>query len=473
LQTCVLELSIILSITNVMSRILSLALPAIISNVTVPLLGLVDMTIVGHMGDVAYIGAIAIGSMIFNSLYWMFGFLRMGTSGITAQELGRKGDTERIFRQTAATALMLSAVVVLLCWPIHEIALWLMSPEESVRPLVSSYFYICIVGAPAVLLQYSLVGWFIGMQDTKRPMIIAISQNVFNIVMSLLFVYGLQLKIEGVALGTMLSQWFAVVLALLLKRNMMAAIGQNNLQNVQDDDAQAINADSSNSQKLFHEGELKRFFTVNRDIFLRTLCLLSVMFFFTSAGSRQGTNLLAVNTLLMQTWLIFSYFMDGFAYAGEALCGKYYGANDRENLLCTVKRLFVWGIALAAVFTALYAFGTTQFLSLLTDEVEIVNLAQDYRLWMILLPFVGFSAFLWDGIFIGLTYSRGMLVSCATAAAVFSLVYYFSVDGLQNNGLWLAFLIFLFTRGAMQLWLFVQKNCENIGNEIPFNLNAK
>ncbi|MCQ2254419.1 MAG: MATE family efflux transporter [Bacteroidaceae bacterium] len=428
-----------------MSRILRLALPAIISNVTVPLLGLVDMAIVGHMGDIAYIGAISIGAMIFNSVYWMFGFLRMGTSGITAQELGKKGDTERIFRQTAVTALLLSAGIILLCWPICELAMWLMSPEESVAPLVRTYYYICIAGAPAVLLQFSLTGWFIGMQDTKRPMVISISQNIFNIAMSLLLVYGLGLKVEGVALGTMLSQWFAVVLGLTLRPhpNLPHKGGLKDIS-------------PAKIEPLFREGELKRFFTINRDIFLRTLCLLSVMFFFTSAGSRHGTDLLAVNTLLMQTWLIFSYFMDGFAYAGEALCGKYHGAGNRQMLLQTVRHLFAWGIALAIVFTLLYAFFTEDFLSLLTDEREIVALAHEYRFWMIILPLIGFSAFLWDGIFIGMTNSRGMLTSCATAALVFVLVYNLcpGIVTLWNDGLWTAFALFLFTRGALQLLIF-------------------
>lgn len=420
------------------SQILRLALPAIISNVTVPLLGLVDMAIVGHMGDVAYIAAIAIGSMIFNSLYWMFGFLRMGTSGITAQELGRKGDTERVFRQTALVALLLGAAILLLCVPIGLLALWLMSPEENVVPMVETYYYICVTGAPAVLLQYSLTGWFIGMQDTKRPMVIAISQNIFNITMSLLLVYGFGMKVAGVALGTVLSQWFAVVLGVILRKGVMVSRV----------------SEVSTGVHLFRKGELKRFFTVNRDIFLRTLCMLAVMFSFTSAGSRQGADLLAVNTLLMQTWLIFSYFMDGFAYAGEALCGKYLGAGNGQMLMKTVKELFAWGVGLALAFTALYAFFTTGFLSLLTDETEVVALARDYRTWMILLPAVGFSAFLWDGIFIGMTNTRGMLISCATAAAVFGLTYFLSVDAMGNNGLWLAFVLFLFMRGAMQWLLF-------------------
>ena len=426
-----------------MSPILRLAIPAIISNVTVPLLGLVDMAIVGHMGDVAYIGAISIGSMIFTSLYWMFGFLRMGTSGITAQEYGRKGDTERIFRQTALIALLLSAGILLLCWPICKVALWLMSPEESVLPHVVTYYYICVIGAPAVLLQYSLTGWFIGLQDTKRPMIIAISQNVFNIVMSLLFVYALHMKVEGVALGTMLSQWFAVILGLLLRHHP----NPPHKGGVKD-------ISSANVDPLFRKGEVKRLFTVNRDIFLRTLCMLSVLFFFTSAGSRQGANLLAVNTLLMQTWLIFSYFMDGFAFAGEALCGQYYGAGNRQMLMKTVKDLFVWGIGLAMVFTMLYGFFTTDFLSLLTDEADVMALAHDYSVWMILLPAVGFSAFLWDGIFIGMTNSRGMFLSCATAALCFGAIYCLSVDTMGNNGLWLAWMVFLFVRGAVQLVLF-------------------
>lgn len=428
-----------------MSPILRLAIPAIISNVTVPLLGLVDMAIVGHMGDVAYIGAIAIGSMIFNSLYWMFGFLRMGTSGITAQELGKNGDTERIFRQTAVVALLFSVAIVLLCWPICKLSLWLMAPEEAVVPHVLTYFYICIIGAPAVLLQYSLTGWFIGMQDTRRPMVIAISQNIFNIALSMLLVYGFQLKVEGVALGTMLSQWFAVALGLYLRPHPNP-LHKGGLKDIS----------SAKIEPLFREGELKRFFTINRDIFLRTLCNLAVMFFFTSAGSRHGTDILAVNTLLMQTWLVFSYFMDGFAYAGEALCGKYYGANDKRMLLQTVRHLFAWGVALAIVFTLLYAFFTDDFLSLLTNEEEIVALAHEYRFWMIILPLIGFSAFLWDGIFIGMTNSRGMLISCATAALVFVLVYNLcpGIVTLWNDGLWTAFALFLFTRGAMQFWLF-------------------
>lgn len=422
------------------NNITNLAIPAIISNFTVPLLGLIDMAIVGHMGSADYIGAIAIGSMIFNSIYWLFGFLRMGTSGITAQEVGKQGNTNIIFLRSLVIGLIISVLLIVFCYPILQLCLYLMSPEEELVPLVSTYYYICIMSAPAVLIQYSLTGWFIGMQDTRKPMIIAISQNILNIFLSLAFVYGLHLKIEGVALGTMLSQWFAADLGIFYfyRKKIATHAGET------------ATLPHSSQSRIFNSSELRRFFSVNTNIFFRTLFLMSVMFFFTSAGSKQGTDILAVNSLLMQTWLIFSYFMDGFAYAGEALCGKYYGANKQKELIQTVKALFAFGCIVAFVFTLAFIFGYEPFLSLLTDDPSVVKSSVEYQYWITIIPFFGMAAFIWDGVFIGLTFTRQMLISCFFATVIFYTLYYVCSPSMHNHGLWLAFVAFLLARGAIQ-----------------------
>ncbi|MCF0243740.1 MAG: MATE family efflux transporter [Bacteroidaceae bacterium] len=414
--------------------ILPLALPAIVSNITVPLLGLVDTAIVGHMGAAEYIGAVSVGSMICTSIYWLFNFFRMGTSGLTSQEYGAGGETTTILRNSLLIAFAIGIAILVLFKPIEILSLFLMSPSAEVKPLVCNYFRICVIGAPAVLMQYSLTGWFIGMQDTKRPMVIAIIQNIFNILASLAFVYLFGMKVEGVALGTMLSQWFALLLGLwLYRRTKVTGLKVRNYE-----------------VKSF----LKRFLSLNADIFLRTLCLMSVFFFFTSAGSKQGTEVLAVNALLMQTWLLFSYFMDGFANAGEALAGKYYGARDHAMLMLSVRRVFVWGGAVAAIFTLAYAFLLNPFLSLLTDNRHIVAAAQPYHFWIACFPLLAFAAFLWDGVFIGLTKSRAMLMGCLAGSMAFFTAFYTLFPYYGNHALWFAFLLFLLLRAAVQSVLF-------------------
>ncbi|MDE7086261.1 MAG: MATE family efflux transporter, partial [Prevotella sp.] len=279
-------------------QILGIALPAIVTNITVPLLGMVDTAIVGHMGAAAYIGAVAVGSMIFNLVYWVFGFLRMGTSGLTAQARGRRDLTEvtRLLVRSVSVSMAVALALIVLQWPLCELMLSLLGPTADVRPLAATYFYIVVWGAPASLGLFALTGWFIGMQNTRLPMLVSICQNVVNILASLLLVYGLDMKIEGVALGTVVAQYAGVLLgvALLLRyyRRLWRGIA------VRD---------------VFLKSELVRFFRVNRDIFLRTVFLVAVNFYFTSAGARQGAVVLAVNTLLLQLYLLFSYVMDGFA----------------------------------------------------------------------------------------------------------------------------------------------------------------
>ena len=316
--------------TDLNRRILHIALPAIVSNITVPLLGLIDVAIVGHLGSAAYIGAIAVGGMIFNVMYWLFGFLRMGTSGMTSQALGQRNLTEavRLLVRSVGVAMAVALVMILLQVPLRQMALSVMQPSAAVREFAEVYFDILIWGAPAMLCLYSLTGWFIGMQNSRMPMVIAITQNVVNIVASLGLVFGLGMKVEGVALGTLVAQYAGFLMAVVMWVVVYGRLWKH-----------------FQSEALFAWRSMKGFLGVNRDIFLRTLCLISVMLFFTSAGSWQGETVLAVNTLLMQFYMIFSYFMDGFAYAGEAISGKYYGAGNRSGLQQSVRNLFGWGAA--------------------------------------------------------------------------------------------------------------------------------
>lgn len=426
-------------------QILQIALPSIVSNITVPLLGMIDVAIVGHMGSPVYIGAVAVGSMIFNLVYWLFGFLRMGTSGLTAQALGRRDLTEvtRIMVRSVTLALGIALLFIVLQVPLKWLMFWLIGPTADVAPYATTYFYIVIWGAPASLALFSLMGWYIGMQNTRIPMFISIMQNVVNILASLTLVYGFGMKIEGVALGTVIAQYAGLLMALGLLRKYYGRLSK-------------YFRPTGNHHFSFLIPHFS-FFTVNRDIFLRTLCLVAVNLFFTSAGARQGAVILSVNTVLLQLYLFFSYFMDGFAYAGEALCGKAYGAHNSTAFRETLHRLWMWMVIVTTAYTLLYIIGGRWIVGLLTDDSQVLETAGDYLFWAWLIPIAGCVAFIWDGVFIGMTATRGMLVSSFLSALVFFIVYQssflFPHFSLYNHALWLAQVTYLAMRGFLQtIW---------------------
>lgn len=420
-------------------KILQLAIPFIVSNITVPLLGLIDVAIVGHLGSAAYIGAIAVGGMLFNIIYWLFGFLRMGTSGMTSQAFGQRDlkEVTRVLLRAVGVGLFIALCLLLLQYPIRKIAFLLIDATPEVRELATVYFNICVWGAPAVLGLYGFAGWFIGMQNSRFPMFIAITQNVVNIVASLSFVYLLDMKIEGVALGTLIAQYAGFFMASLL---WLRYYGRLKI--------------AFRWREIIGKTAMKRFFQVNSDIFFRTLCLVAVTTFFTSTGARQGDVVLAVNTLLMQLFTLFSYIMDGFAYAGEAMTGRYVGARNNTGLQRMIRLLFRWGWGLSLSFTILYMIGGQDFLGLLTNDTTVINAAGSYYYWVLAIPLAGFAAFLWDGILIGATATRLMLYSMLVASGMFFLIYYIFYALMGNHALWMAFLIYLSLRGIMQwiLW---------------------
>ena len=437
-------------------EILSLAIPSIVTNITVPLLGLVDVAIVGHMGDASYIGAIAVGTMMMNVICWLFGFLRMGTSGMTSQAYGR-GDSKEaatILFQAIALGAAIGILFVLFQPLLLRLFLFFMRPSDEIRAFASVYFHVCVFGLPAALVMYGLTGWFIGMQDTRTPMTVSIFQNIVNIMTSLLLVYVFGMKVEGVALGTLTAQYSGLLLALYILRRKYAShyqllFSQFTLKPV-------------DYSSFSYKHTLNRFFRVNRDIFLRTLFLVAVNAAFTSVGSRQGDVILAVNTLLFQFFTLYSYIMDGFAYAGEAICGKYYGAGNMPSFHACIRRLFAWGVIMTVVYTAAYYFGANDILHVLSNEQTVIEASEPYLLWVALIPVAGMGAFIWDGVFIGITDSRGMLLSCFVAAIVFAIMLSLFFTTMGNHALWLALLSYLLARGVMQTMLFWRSKGEGL-----------
>ena len=423
-------------------RILQLAVPSIISNITVPLLGLVDVAIVGHIGDAAYIGAIAVGSMLFNVIYWLFGFLRMGTSGMTSQALGRRDLAEvlRLLVRSLSIGVGIGVLFFVLQKWLIGCGLWEMSPETDVVELARRYCYVCIWGAPAVLGLYGFTGWFIGMQNTRIPMMVSLTQNMVNIVASLLLVFVCGMTVEGVALGTVIAQWWGFLMACLFYRFHYRRLSKYDYR-----------------RHLFAAEPLKQFFSLNKDIFLRTLCLVAVNLFFTAAGSRESTIVLAVNTLLMTLFTIFSYFMDGFAYAAEALSGKYYGARNMGAFREVVRKTMGFGAVVAVGFTLLYIVGGENFLSLLTNDKQVIAASGEYFWWAVLIPLSGMSAFVFDGIFVGITQSKSMLCSTGVASASFFGLFFGLHPFWGNHALWLAFILYLLLRGIVLFVIYRKK----------------
>lgn len=410
--------------------ILAIALPAIVSNITTPVLGLVDVAITGHIGSAAYIGAIAVGATMFNMLYWLFGFLRMGTAGLTSQSCGAED-----FHSSSTTllrALLMSTGIALLLIvfykPLGYAVLNFLDADDATAPLARAYFAMVIFGAPAVLGMYSLNGWLLGMQNTRLPMWIALLTNVVNITVSATAVFIFGMKIEGVALGTLSAQWTGFIVCII------ALWLRYRPEHVQ-------------IRELLHRQSLIRLFKINFDIFLRTLCLVAVTAWFTRAGASQGVEILAANALLMQLFMLFSYFSDGFAFAGEALSGKMEGAGDRAGLRRVMHALLRWGTSIALTFTAIYFICGEWIIESLTDEWSVVDTAREYLPWAVSVPICGIMAFIYDGVAIGLTLTRRMLLSVALGMAVFFAIWLMLQPVMGNHGLWLAFVAYLAVRG--------------------------
>lgn len=423
-----------MALKKVDREILALSLPAIASNITVPLLGLVDVAIVGHIGSAVYIAAISLGGTAINMLYWIFSFLRLGSSGLTAQAFG-SGDRDAqraVFYRGLFISFILSGIILSLQGIVGGKVIEYMGAGDEASLFARTYFSVCIWGAPAVIGSCAVSGWMLGMQYSRGPMWVALITNVINIPLSLIFVFVLHYDIRGVALGTAIAQWTGFIAGLIIV-------------------SVKFHPGFPRWKTVWDASGMKRFFVVNADIFLRTICLVAVTLWFTHAGAKQGTLILAANALMMQFFMLFSYFMDGFAFAGEAMAGKYLGARDFSALRKSVERLFVAGGAVAALFTLLYLLAGDDLMRLLTSDGEAIKTGRRYFLWVLAIPASGFMAFIWDGIFGGMTHTKkGLLIPMIISVGVFFGIYAMLSPRWGNNGLWAAFLAYCLTRGLVQ-----------------------
>lgn len=362
----------------------------------------------------------------------------MSSSGFASQALGARNFAEvmNAFIRSLAIGLGAGLLIILCQYPIGLLASSLIKSGPQSTAHVLTYFRIVVWGAPAVLGLYAFKGWFIGMQNARIPMVVAILNNLLNIALSFLFVFGFGMKIEGIAFGTALSQIVSLMVAAALWWKYYRRLRKY-----------------VRRETIWDKHAIREYFRVNSDIFVRTFLLTLVTTFFTFASSGMGETTLAVNALLMQFFMLFSYFMDGFAYAGEALTGRFYGARNREYLQWMIRRLFFWGLVVSLVAMVVYLFFPDLILHIMTNDLAIIAHTKEYMFWTLLIPIAGFAAFLWDGIFIGATASAQMRNAMVLSSMVFFACYFLMTPHWGNNGLWLSFILYLFVRGLTQtLW---------------------
>ncbi|OJV21988.1 MAG: hypothetical protein BGO30_09665 [Bacteroidetes bacterium 41-46] len=415
-------------------KILKLAGPSILANITVPLVGMADLAIAGRLGDAAAIGGIAVGTMLFDLLYWNLGFLRVGTGGKAAQSYGRRDFNEsvNVLVQSLGTALVAALFLIAVQYFYIIGAFAVLNTTPEVESMAREYFFIRIWAAPATLSLFSFKGWFIGMQNTISPMVTDVVVNVANILLSVLFAFPLNMGIAGVALGTVAAQYIGIATAVILMSKYYRKLYKY------------INLRGSLKLK-----EMKDFFLLNGNLFLRSASLLLVYSGFTALSANYGDTLLAVSTIMMKLMLLYSYLVDGFAYAGEALTGRYVGARDLVSLKKAVKLLFLWTFVIAAVSTIAYLAAGEPIFRMLTNNEEVIAASTPFMPWLLLVPVISCVAFMWDGIFIGATAASAIRNTMIVSAVTFFAVYYAAESQLGIQALYLAYSAHLIVRSAM------------------------
>jgi len=416
-------------------EILSLAIPNILSNISVPLLSTVDTALMGHLSSL-HLAAVGIASMVFNLIYWNFGFLRMGTTGMTAQAYGEKNRQK--LANTLARALFLAFVIasllILFQEPIIKFVSFAMNVEDSYYHFVEDYFYIRIFAAPATLALYVLFGWFFGVQNAWIPLFLTIFANIVNIITSYYFVNVLDMGIKGVAYGTVIAQYSGLILAFVfLYRYRIKSIS---------------------IKSILDKRELLKFLNINKDIFIRTVALTFAFSFFYSQSAKEGEMALAITVILLQFLSWISFAIDGFAYAAESLVGKYYGAKEWDRFYEVIKYSFYWGVVLTVLYSVFYYFCGEWIVTIYTNKGDIIEAVKPYLFWTTIIGAAGLSGFIWDGVFIGMTASKAMRDSMLISLAIFIGVFYLVKSYHSLHLFWFSFVMFLFVRGLVQSWIF-------------------
>ena len=416
-------------------EILRLALPSILANITVPLVGLVDTAVAGHLHSAVgtsaeFIGGISVGAMVLNVIYWNFAFLRASTGGLTAQAYGRKDDTNSILRRALKLALGFAVALVVLGWPISRISLLFRDATPNVATLAIQYVLIRIWAAPATLSLMALKGWFIGMQDTRSSMFADLTVNLVNIAASIILTLGIGswqgLGFPGIALGTVIAQYSGLLLALgiCIFRYRIPVCSRK---------CPETGTNASNNGVLFRKTAENGngFFHLNANLFVRSLCMTAIYFGYTIIASRYGEVLLACANIMMNLLMIFSYFTDGFAYAGEALTGRFIGEGDGGMLRAAVRGTFRWSFGVAGIWIAIYILAGMPMLHMMTDDPTVVDACRQFLPWLAVMPLIGCAAFTWDGIYIGATASKGIRDSMLWAVVAFFGIWFAGMAALN------------------------------------------
>nr|WP_267956845.1 MATE family efflux transporter [Halomonas sp. MCCC 1A17488] len=415
-----------------------MAWPIILSNVTVPLLGLVDTAVVGHLPDSRYLAGVTLGATLFSFLYWGFGFLRMGTTGLTSQAVGRESDSEvrNLLGQSLLLAMAIGALLILFSRPLIALGLWLLDGSVVATGLAEEYARIRILSAPAVLANYAILGWFLGQQNSRVTLAILVLTNSVNIALDLLFVVGLGMTSDGVAWATVIADYTALAFGGWLVLRQLKLLQGRFLR-----------------ERLFRLAAYGELFQVNANLFLRTLGLLFAMAFFTSRGAAQGDTVLAANAVLMQFIMLTSYALDGFAHAAEATTGHAVGRRRWDEFGLAVRAAARFSLLTATAAALAFALGGHQLIALLTGLPEVRQTAGEYLPWMVAMPLIAVWSYLLDGVFIGATAIREMRNSIFIALAAYLPCWWLgqaiAAPGYENHALWLAFLIFATVRSLV------------------------
>jgi MATE family multidrug resistance protein len=422
-------------------RIWQIAWPAILSNISIPLLGLVDTAILGHLDTTRYLGAVAVGASILSFVYWGFGFLRMGTTGLVARAVGA-GDSAGellVLLQSALLAVALSAAVIV-CHPLWlDLGIALMAPGAELAPLAAEYVSIRVFSAPAVLLTYAIIGWFIGHQDTRWPMLILLFTNSLNIVLDILFIVVLDWRSAGAARATLCAEYAGLALAASVAVRQLDLTSLPNL-----------------VPELKRPGAYRQLLRSNRDLFVRTICLLLSFAFFTAMSTRLGETTLAANTIMLNLLMLAAYGLDGFAYAAEGLVGNATGAGDLPRFRAAVTACWQWSLGTASLVSAAFYVAAPLLYPLFTGHAPVVQSLEIHHTWMAIMPLVAAPSYLLDGVFIGAARTRYMMKSMLISAGLVYLPVWYATTAFANHGLWLSFVVFNGARG-FTLWLYFRR----------------
>ncbi len=403
-----------------------------LSNLSVPLLGMVDTAVMGHLDHPYYMGAVAIGALIFSFVFWGFGFLRMGTTGLVAQAMGAANtrEADHILFRGIIIALVLSVIVLLLQPAIAWLSFTIIEASNEVESNASLYFGIRIWSTPAVLVTYVVVGWFLGRQNARIPLIITVAVNLTNIVLDIVFVIGLSMTIEGVAWASVIADYVGLGLASYFTWTTLLR-------------------DKVDLSKplLFERHAMIKMFSVNHTIFVRTLCLVFTLAFFTAKGAEFGDTILAANAILLNFQTLMAYVLDAFAHAAEALVGHDIGQKNPQSLNQTVNAITIWSLLFASLFSLIYWLGGSLIIAAMSDIEAVRQAAHQYLPWLIFLPLISVWSFTYDGIFVGATRTRAMRDSMIFATFFVFLPSWYLLQFMGNHGLWLALCLFLAARG--------------------------